>query len=255
MRRLDNVLWSQEHQETPASVCHPSVRADAHAPWTRHLSPDESLPPFHERTFSRWDARDSDWVSLNQAAITEVVPSGHAQALVIDASFVPTRGKYTYGLDCFWNGRHSRAEKGLAISTWAWLDRTDPCADGLRVEQTPLSADHSDPYTMRMDVYLDHSAGWSRRMTGVSGVTSSPMALTANRHSSLAGETWGDTRLVSCEPSPLRDLDRDPSAQVQVANRPTMATSTGTTYRASNASPPQMNTACCTLIKCSTMGR
>src|SRR5947209_3138574 len=111
--------------------------------------------PYHERTFSRWYARDFDWVSLNQAAITEAVPPEHDQALVMDASFVPKSGKHTYGLDRFWNGSHSRAEKGLEISTLAWLDITDNCAYCLSVEQTPPSAETADPETTRMDVYLD----------------------------------------------------------------------------------------------------
>ena len=111
--------------------------------------------PYHERTFSRWYGRDLDWVSLNKGAITEVVPPEHDQALVMDASFVPKSGKHTYGLDRFWNGSHSRAEKGLEISTLAWLDITDNCAYGLSVEQTPPSAETADPGATRMDVYLD----------------------------------------------------------------------------------------------------
>ena len=111
--------------------------------------------PYHERTFSRWYGRDLDWVSLNKGAITEVVPPEHEQALVMDASFVPKSGKHTYGLDRFWNGSHSRAEKGLEISTLAWLDITENCAYGLSVEQTPPSAETADPAATRMDVSLD----------------------------------------------------------------------------------------------------
>jgi DDE superfamily endonuclease len=111
--------------------------------------------PSHERTFSRWYGRGFDWVSLNQAAITEVVPPEQDQALVMDASFVPKSGKHTYGLDRFWNGSHSRAEKGLEISTLGWLDITGNCAYGLSVEQTPPSAETADPEATRMDVYLD----------------------------------------------------------------------------------------------------
>jgi DDE superfamily endonuclease len=111
--------------------------------------------PYHERTFSRWYAKTVDWVSLNKGAITEVVPSEHEQALVIDASFVPKSGKHTYGLDRFWHGSHRRAEKGLEISTLAWLDVTGNCAYGLSVEQTPPSAEPSDPEATRMDIYLD----------------------------------------------------------------------------------------------------
>jgi hypothetical protein len=110
--------------------------------------------PSHERTFSRWYGRKFDWVSFNKGAITDVVPPEHEQALIIDASFVPKSGKHTYGLDRFWNGSHSRAEKGLEISTLAWLDITAHCAYCLSVEQTPPSAEIADPETTRMDVYL-----------------------------------------------------------------------------------------------------
>jgi hypothetical protein len=111
--------------------------------------------PYHERTFSRWYAQDFDWVSLNKAAIIEVIPPDHDQALVMDASFVPKSGKQTYGLDRFWNGSHSRTEKGLEISTLAWLDITGNCAYCLSVEQTPPSGDAPDPEATRMDGYLD----------------------------------------------------------------------------------------------------
>jgi hypothetical protein len=110
---------------------------------------------YHERTLARWYGRDLDFVALNKAAITAVVPPEHEQALVMDASFVPKSGKHTYGLDRFWNGSHSRAEKGLEISTLAWLDLTDHCAYSLSVEQTPPSATTSAPEATRMDVYFD----------------------------------------------------------------------------------------------------
>ena len=110
---------------------------------------------YHERTFARWYGRNFDWVSLNHAAITKVVPPDHDQALVMDASFVPKSGKHTYGLDRFWNGSHSRVEKGLELSTLAWLDITDNCAYCLSVEQTPPSAATVDLEATRMDIYLD----------------------------------------------------------------------------------------------------
>ena len=107
---------------------------------------------YHERTFARWDARDFDFVSLNKAAIIQVIPPAHEQALVLDASFVPTSGRKTYGLDRFWNGSHSRAEKGLDISALAWLDITDHCAYGLSVEQTPPLDKSTDSEATRLDV-------------------------------------------------------------------------------------------------------
>src|SRR3712207_687684 len=75
--------------------------------------------------------------------------------MVMDASFVPKSGTPTYGLDRFWNGSHSRAEKGLEISTLPWLDITGNGAYALCVEPTPPSAQTSDPEATRMDVYLD----------------------------------------------------------------------------------------------------
>jgi DDE superfamily endonuclease len=113
---------------------------------------------YHERTFARWYARDFDFVSLNKAAITVVLPPAHEQALVMDASFVPKSGKQTYGLDRFWNSSHSRSEKGLEISTLAWLDITDNCAYCLSVEQTPPTDTAPDAEATRIDVYLDQLA-------------------------------------------------------------------------------------------------
>jgi hypothetical protein len=113
---------------------------------------------YHERTFARWYARDFDFVSLNKAAILQVIPPEHAQALVIDASFVPKSGKKTYGLDRFWNGSHSRTEKGLEISALAWLDITDNCAYCLSAEQTPPVDKTTNSEATRMDVYRDQLA-------------------------------------------------------------------------------------------------
>lgn len=110
---------------------------------------------YHEKTLTRWSARDFDFVALNKAAIIHMIPAEHAQALVIDASFVPKSGKKTYGLDRFWNGSHSRPEKGLEISALAWLDITANCAYCLSVEQTPPADKTTAPEATRIDVYLD----------------------------------------------------------------------------------------------------
>ena len=109
MRLLQNVLHSLKKTKKPQYkfVTHLlglMLMLPGHATF-RNMS---RYSPYHERTFSRWYARDFDWVSLNQAAITEAVPPEHDQALVMDASFVPKSGKHTYGLDRFWNGSHSR---------------------------------------------------------------------------------------------------------------------------------------------------
>jgi hypothetical protein len=156
MRLLQSVLSCLKHTKKPQYkfVTHLLgllLMLPGHATF-RNLS---RYSPSHERTFARWYAKAFDWVALNQAAITEVIPSEHEQALVMDASFVPKSGKHTYGLGRFWNGSRSRAEKGLELSTLAWLDITDNCAYALSVEQTPPSAETAEPQTTQMDVYLD----------------------------------------------------------------------------------------------------
>jgi DDE superfamily endonuclease len=109
--------------------------------------------PYHEKTFARWFARDWDFVSLNRAAIVEVVPPNNEHILAFDPSFVSKSGKHTYGLDMFWNGAHSRAEKGLEISTLAWVDVSHNSAYALSVEQTPPAPTPATEET-RIDSYL-----------------------------------------------------------------------------------------------------
>lgn len=118
----------------------------------RHLRRDRSS---HARTVSRWYARDGDVVSLNQAAITRVIPPAPEQALVVDARFLPQSGKKTSGLDHGWNGRQSRTANGLDISALAWLDMAAHGADCLSVEQTPPTDQRTDSPTTRIDGSLD----------------------------------------------------------------------------------------------------
>jgi hypothetical protein len=114
---------------------------------------------YHEKRFARWFAREFDWVELNYAAITQVVPTQHEQALVMDASFIAKSGQCTYGVDRFWNGCASRAEKGLEISVLAWLDVTANQAYRLSVAQTPATvtaeAVPGEAEETRIDRYLE----------------------------------------------------------------------------------------------------
>lgn len=80
--------------------------------------------PSHAKTFARWFARDFDFVSLHHAALVEVGAPRHEPMRAFDPSFVPKSGPRTYGLDMFWNGAHSRVEKGLEIAPLAGIDVT-----------------------------------------------------------------------------------------------------------------------------------
>jgi hypothetical protein len=153
MRLLQSVLPTLRQTKKPqqkfvAHLLRLLLMLPGHAPF-RNLS---RYSAYHERTFARWYARDFDFVSLNKAAITQVIPPEHEQAVVIDASFVPKSGKKTSGLDRFWNGSHRRTEKGLDISTLAWLDMTENGAYCLSVAQTPPTAKTTDSEATRMDI-------------------------------------------------------------------------------------------------------
>ena len=121
---------------------------------------------YHERSFARWHDRPFDFVALNKAAITEVIPPEHQQALVIDASFIPKRGAHAYGLDHFWNSRHQRREKGLEVSAVAWLDVTDNCAVTpicaiSTKDRSALDADGPRIMTGRACPELDSGSAWT----------------------------------------------------------------------------------------------
>ena len=87
---------------------------------------------------------------------------------MIDCSFVPKSGKATYGVDRFYNGSASRAERGLEISVIAVVDVAQSLGYSLSVQQTPASltseTDVSDepeseappPKVSRVDHYLAH---------------------------------------------------------------------------------------------------
>jgi DDE superfamily endonuclease len=156
VRLFESVLMRLKNTKKPQQkflchVMHLLLLLPGHVTF-RNLS---RYSPYHEKTFARWFARDFDFVSLNHAAIIEVVAPSHEHVLAFDPSFVAKSGKRTYGLDMFWNGAHSRAEKGLEIATLAWVDVTQNSAYALSVEQTPAAPDSTAEQT-RIDAYLAH---------------------------------------------------------------------------------------------------
>ena len=219
MRLLQNVLNSLKKTKRPQYkfVTHLlglMLMLPGHATF-RNMS---RYSPYHERTFSRWYARDFDWVSLNKPPS----PKSSLLSMLRPWSWTPVLcpkvASTTSGLDRFWNGSHSRAEKGLEISTLAWLDITDNCAYCLSVEQTPLSAETADPETTRMDGSLDQLSrvlttdDWRfRRDVVTDGAYSKQKFVAGVRALELH-------QIGSCAPMPICVLStRDPNAQVQAA--------------------------------------
>jgi hypothetical protein len=117
---------------------------------------------YGEKTFSRGFGREFDWVLFNREAIDQVIPRDHEQALVLDASFIDKSGRCTYGLDRFWNGSASRAEKGLEVSVLSWLDLTTHQAYTLSVEQTPPKPVVDEPKPITSDATSIHKGKGKR---------------------------------------------------------------------------------------------
>lgn len=91
---------------------------------------------YHERTFRRHFDKAVSWTKLNIALAQPAWIETNELVLAIDASFVPKSGKHTYGLDAFWNGAHSRSERGLEVSLLALIEPETKRALALSAQQT-----------------------------------------------------------------------------------------------------------------------
>lgn len=107
----------------------------------------------NEKTYSRGFRRDFDFVEFNRLSLTAIIASGNTWVAAMDCSFNDKSGKYTHGLDKFYNSQHSKAEKGLEISTLALVDVDYNTAYSLSTRQTP-KLEHPDE--TRVDWYLGH---------------------------------------------------------------------------------------------------
>ncbi len=121
--------------------------------------------PFDERTFSRNFRKSFAHETFNQHLLEELPYSSLPLLLALDPSFIRKSGDSTYGLDFYYNGSASRAEKGLEINLVALLDLAADTAYALSARQTPPSEksktstknNHPDPNReTRMDFYLKH---------------------------------------------------------------------------------------------------
>ena len=106
----------------------------------------------HEKTFRRNFRRNFDFAFLNRQIIAQSVaiePIAFAQ----DASFIKKSGKHTFGLDKFWNGSHSRVEKGLECSLISVIEADENASWAVSAEQTPANLSAAKT---RLDFYLEH---------------------------------------------------------------------------------------------------
>jgi DDE superfamily endonuclease len=110
---------------------------------------------YSERTIARQFREPFDWPDFHQRVLRTALDPRSELVSAHDASFIPKRGKQTFGLGHFFNGCTSRAARGLEISTLAVVDVTRRCALTLAVAQTPPGeqATKAEPDDTRVDFY------------------------------------------------------------------------------------------------------
>jgi hypothetical protein len=92
-----------------------------------------------ERTYRRQYEQPFGFMGVNRCLIEAAIDAMRFQVAAIDASFIPKSGKHTAGVGWFYNGKASRAERGLEISTIAVVDVDAALGYALSVQQTPAT--------------------------------------------------------------------------------------------------------------------
>lgn len=112
----------------------------------------------NERTYRRQYQRSFNFIQFNQKLIEQAIKSESEVILAVDCSFIPKSGKRTYGIDYFYNGSASRAEKGLEVSAMAVVDVNQKRGYSLSVQQTPPNTSSlkkdNQPEITRINHYL-----------------------------------------------------------------------------------------------------
>ncbi len=117
-----------------------------------------------EKTYRRQFRTPFAFASFNQSAIERAVPAEHTRLFAQDTTFSRKSGKKTYGLDHFWNGSASKAEKGLEVSLISIVDVARNQSLALSAEQTPPQPElkKAEKNHTRIDFYLEHLARTAR---------------------------------------------------------------------------------------------
>ncbi len=120
-----------------------------------NLSRHSSL---NEKTYRRQFRKEFAFASFNQSSIARAMPEASTKLFAQDATFSKKSGKQTYGLDHFWNGTASKAEKGLEVSLISIVDVEQNQSFALSAEQTPPQPEEKkkEKAETRIDFYLEH---------------------------------------------------------------------------------------------------
>jgi hypothetical protein len=109
-----------------------------------------------ERTYRRQYQRSFNFMKFNQQLIEKAIEPESEVILAVDCSFIAKSGKQTYGLDYFYNGSASRAEKGLEVSAMAVVDVNHKIAYSLSVQQTPANTSSSEKRAHNETTRINH---------------------------------------------------------------------------------------------------
>lgn len=98
-----------------------------------------------EKTYRRHFSEKIDFEQINKGTIERAIAATATQMAVMDASFIDKSGKKTYGIDYFFNGCASRAEKGMEVSAISVVDVDANIGYTLSVKQTPAQVKAEKP--------------------------------------------------------------------------------------------------------------
>ncbi len=120
---------------------------------SRHSSLDE-------KTYRREFRKPFDFASFNQSAIARALTAASTQLFAQDSSFSRKSGRHTYGIDTFWNGCASKAERGLEVSLISIVSVEHHQGFAVSAEQTPPQPEikKQEKTATRIDFYLEHLA-------------------------------------------------------------------------------------------------
>ena len=108
----------------------------------------------YEKTYRQQFTEEVDFGRLNGELIKAANPSSHEQLAGMDCSFIGKSGKATFGLDRFWNGCHSRVERGLEGSLVGVVEVETEVGYALHAQQTFAPSEMEG--VSRMGQYLGH---------------------------------------------------------------------------------------------------
>ncbi len=163
----------------------------------------------HEQTYRRHVQQPFDFASFNQLAIAKAMPAASTQIFAQDASFSRKSGRHTYGLDTFWNGCASKAERGLEVSLMSIVDVEANQSFAVSAEQTPPQSTikkHEKAAT-RIDFYLEHLARTTAYFPATikfqqQSNTQCLMAFTPSASSLLVSLRWAIRSSANCAQTP-----------------------------------------------------